>query len=262
MTRSVRATEEERRRPLPGDGLIADPRGTLTYAVTIDRPRRDVWPWIVQMGAGERAGWYSYDLLDNGCHRSADCIVPALQHISPGTLFPALPGETEGFHVVQAEPERQLVLAWLPPPAHAPLVAWAFVLEDVDSERTRLIARARAGRDYRFHGLLAALGLPVVRLVHFVMQRKQLLGIATRAEHAMSLSDPSTAQRACRTTSSDTLPTRSRSRRDRPCEPTTMRSADHRSAAARIASRGSPSRATSLVASNPSVRKRPAARST
>ena len=33
--------------------------------------RHEVWPWLVQMGAGSRAGWYSYDFLDNGRRPSA-----------------------------------------------------------------------------------------------------------------------------------------------------------------------------------------------
>jgi len=32
-------------------------------------------------------------------------------------------------------------------------------------------------------GLPQWLGFPIVRLVHYVMQRKQLLGIANRVEH-------------------------------------------------------------------------------
>ena len=55
--RSVRATEVERIRPLPGDALIPSPIGSFTYAITVWRPRREVWPWLVQMGAGSRAGW-------------------------------------------------------------------------------------------------------------------------------------------------------------------------------------------------------------
>ena len=48
-----------------GDNLIAEPLVSLTHAITIDRPARNVWPWLSQMGAGSRAGWYSYDVLDN-----------------------------------------------------------------------------------------------------------------------------------------------------------------------------------------------------
>jgi hypothetical protein len=45
---------------LPGDDLIQEPIGTLSHAITIRQPARDVWPWLAQMGAGSRAGWYSW----------------------------------------------------------------------------------------------------------------------------------------------------------------------------------------------------------
>src|SRR4029079_10194778 len=100
------------------------------------------WPWLAQMGAGSRAGWYSYDCLDNGWRRSARRIVPELQRISVGTVFPALPGATDGFVVVQFEPPQFLVLGW-PAPNGSFLVTWAFALEEEAPDRTRLIARAR-----------------------------------------------------------------------------------------------------------------------
>lgn len=86
--RSVRASRQERTRRLPGDELIPKPIASLTHATTILRPPTDVWPWLAQMGAGTRAGWYSYDFIDNGCHASADCIMPSLQALSVGVLFP------------------------------------------------------------------------------------------------------------------------------------------------------------------------------
>ena len=41
--------------------------------------RRSLWPWLVQMG-GDRAGWYSWDALDNHGERSARRIVPEWQN--------------------------------------------------------------------------------------------------------------------------------------------------------------------------------------
>jgi hypothetical protein len=133
------------------------------------------------MGAGTRAGWYSYDRLDNGGQPSASRIVPELQQLAVGMTFPALPGRTDGFTLLSFEPDRSLVLGWLAPDG-APAVTWAFLLEEAGAGTTRLIVRARGGPDYRFHGLPPSLGGPMIALVHFVMQRKQLLGIARRAE--------------------------------------------------------------------------------
>jgi hypothetical protein len=180
----VRAADDERRRWLSGDEVIRNAAGVLTHAITIGAVSEAVWPWLVQMGAGSRAGWYSYDFLDNGRRASAERIVPELQRIAPGTLFPAIPGAIEGFFVLGVEPRRSLVLGF-PGPAGNPTVTWAFVL-DSHGATTRLIVRVRAAQRYRFHGLPAWLSDPSIRLVHFVMQRKQLLEIARRAERSSS----------------------------------------------------------------------------
>ena len=95
--RSVRASHLERTKRLPGDEVIPERIGSLTHAITIRRSRQDVWPWLAQMGADSRAGWYSYDVIDNGRRRSAERIVPELQSIAVGTLFPALPGATSSW---------------------------------------------------------------------------------------------------------------------------------------------------------------------
>ncbi len=180
---SVRATKDERTRPLPGDDRLPDAIETITHAVTIDCLPRDVWPWVVQMGAGDRAGWYSYDWLDNGRRPSADRVIPELQHPPVGTTFPALPGVTEGFKLDAIEPERRLTLIF-PAKDGGVDVTWTFVLNEIAGGRTRLLVRVRGGEGYRFHGLPLFLTKLVIRMVHFVMQRRQLLGIADRAERA------------------------------------------------------------------------------
>ena len=180
--RSVRASVLERMRWLPGDDLIPEPVGSFTHAITIRRRWQDVWPWLAQMGAGSRAGWYSYDWLDNGRRRSADRIVPRLQSIAVGALFPAIPGATNAFHVLSLEAGRHLVLGVRPASGAAPIVTWSFVLDARADGSTRLIVRARGGREYPFYGLPAWIGKPIIRLVHFIMERKQLHGIASRAE--------------------------------------------------------------------------------
>ena len=186
--RSVRATKAEHQRQLPGDALIDAPIGQLTHAITIQRPKHAIWPWLVQMGATPRAGWYSYDRLDNGGRPSARRIDPALQHIVPGTLFPALPGRADGFNVLQFEADSYLVIGWIAP-GGAPITTWAFVMEDAGRGTTRLIVRSRASREYPIFGLPAVIGMPLVRAIHFVMQRKQLLGIAERVEQLDTLLD-------------------------------------------------------------------------
>jgi hypothetical protein len=173
MAHSVHATADEQTRSLPGDSLLADPKLSMTHAITIERPPRDVWAWIAQMGAGSRAGWYSYDFLDNRHHRSANRILPELQHLDIGMVFPALPGKTDGFALVAFEPDHFLILDFKTPEGMRQ-VTWAFVLEPVDDRSTRLIVRSR--------GTSGAIGNRVIPLLHFIMERKQLLGIAQRAE--------------------------------------------------------------------------------
>jgi hypothetical protein len=179
--RSVRASPAEWMRALPGDELIPMAIDSLTHAITIRRSSHDVWPWLAQMGAGSRAGWYSYDFLDNGRRPSAERIVPELQQLAAGMIFPALPGATDGFTVLAVERERFLVIGWLSPDGR-PMMTWAFVLEQLEGGLTRLIVRARGGPEYQFHGVPWSVAKHIVPLVHFVMQRKQLLGIARRAE--------------------------------------------------------------------------------
>lgn len=179
-TERVRADALEHSEMLPGDALIPAPIASLTHAITIHRRPEDVWPWLAQMGA-TRAGWYSYDAIDNGGHPSATRVVPELQHLAPGMVFPALPGIHEGFILLEYDARRHLVLGWRSASGEL-LVTWSFVLRGIEGGSTRLIVRGRGGQAYPFYGMPAWLGRHVVPFGHFVMQRKQLLGIAARAE--------------------------------------------------------------------------------
>jgi hypothetical protein len=165
---------------LAGDDLIPQPIGTVNHAITIHRSPHSVWLWLVQMGSG-RAGWYAYDFIDNGGQRSAERILPEYQDISVGSVFPALPGAKDVFTVVQCDPERSLVLSWRLPNGRYQ-TTWAFVLEQPRPDQTRLIVRGRVASGYRPYGLPQWFALSTGRVAHFIMQRKQLLGIARRAE--------------------------------------------------------------------------------
>ena len=123
----------------------------------------------------------SYDVIDNDGKPSADRIVPELQEVAVGFIFPWLPGAVEGFIVLACEPGRSLVLG-APAPDGTPVVTWAFALEPLPNRHTRLLVRARASRAYTFHGLPAWVAKPIVPPGHFLMERKQLIGIARRAE--------------------------------------------------------------------------------
>ena len=178
--RSIRATGEERQRTVPGDDLIPKPTTSLTQAITLYCTADRIWPWLAQMGAG-RAGWYSYDAISNGGKPSAERIVPELQAVEVGYLFPWLPHAVEGFVVLACEEDHFLVLGAPAPDGHA-IVTWSFVLEPRTDGTTRLIVRSRANAEYGFGRLPAWVVKRLLPPGHFVMQRRQLLGIARRAE--------------------------------------------------------------------------------
>jgi len=184
--RSVRATRRERVCTLAGDSIVAHPRQSLTYAITIACPPQEVWPWLAQMGSGGRAGWYSYDSIDNGGSHSTDRILRRLQHVRLGTTFPPLPG-VGGLSVAMFEREASLVLAWRRHDSSQPAISWAFVLEPLRGSQTRLIVRARSTYTSPGQAVPFWMARLFVHFGHFLMQRKQLLGIAARAERVASL---------------------------------------------------------------------------
>jgi hypothetical protein len=60
--------------------------------------------------------------------------------------MPWLAGLAEGFTVLRLEPERHLILGWVPSSGGPPRMTWAFVLEEPVPGRTRLIVCACTGR--------------------------------------------------------------------------------------------------------------------
>jgi proline iminopeptidase len=199
------ATRAERRRPMPGDAVVPDPMFTVTHAMTIEAPPERVWPWLSQMGS-DRAGWYSYDRIDNGGRRSATRIIPELQDITPGDVLPAVPGARDAFVVASVEPPRDLVLTVPGRGGAGVIMSWEHLLEPLDRRRTRLIVRGRVSRQWSRMARQAAtpgrgpifiervyhvLGrLPRWLLIavagpgHAVMEAHHLRGIKRRAEAA------------------------------------------------------------------------------
>lgn len=178
--RPVRPLGDEARRALPGDELLRSAKGRWTHGITIRAQPAAIWPWLVQMGC-RRAGWYSYDGLDNGGVPSATRIVPELQRAEVGDLFPWTPAADDGFFVRAVEPGRALVLGGDAGTRYR--VSWAFVLEPIDETSTRLVTRASAEYERRAVGLM--LGL-IWHPLDFAMQRRQLLNVKRRAEAAAS----------------------------------------------------------------------------
>lgn len=179
----------ERAWRLEGDDLLPDARAQLTHAVTIEAPPADVWPWLVQMGC-QRAGWYSWDRLDNAGIPSANRIIPELQQLAVGDVLPWRPGHAEGFKVLRIEPQRALVLESVGPQFEG---RWAFVLEPIAPGRTRLVARYRAAYP---PGVRMVLKLRVISPIHGFMERKQLRTIKHHAENQIRSKAEQTVGRA------------------------------------------------------------------
>jgi hypothetical protein len=91
----------------------------------------------------DRAGWYSWDRIDNGGRPSATSIVPAFQTVVLGDVMPAVPGATDAFVVASIDPPRDLVLT-VPDGRGGNAVAWEHVLDPIAGGRTRLLVRGRA----------------------------------------------------------------------------------------------------------------------
>jgi hypothetical protein len=184
------ATGDDVRRTFPGDALVPRPRWQFLHAITVEAPPEAVWPWIAQVGQG-RAGFYSFQILENllGCAiENAGAIHPEWQPVEEGDLVRLHP-KAPPLTVALVEPGRALVLhgdpAADPSPKAAPDVAisWAFVIEPLDSSRSRLYSRNRSAYG---PGLVQELsyGPWLLEPISFVMDRKMLQGIRWRAERA------------------------------------------------------------------------------
>jgi hypothetical protein len=171
------ATPDEAARAMPGDDVLPDATLVATRAIGIDAAPEYVWPWLVQMGPTPRAGAYTYDWIERllGIDiESGDRILPEFQHIEQGDAI-AINDRGEGLVVREVDPQRALVLQWVPAES-----TWTFGLyADDGARRTRLVSRNRL----RVRGPLAWLGMvAVMEPGSLVMERKMLLGIKQRAE--------------------------------------------------------------------------------
>jgi hypothetical protein len=169
------ATKEDVRRSMPGDHIVPEAALQATRAITVNAPAESVWPWLVQMGPRPRAGAYTYDWIERllGIDiENKDRILPEFQRLEAGE-FLSLNEKGNGLLVREVEPERVLVLQWIPAQS-----TWTFGLYP-ENGRTRLVSRNRIAGS----GLLFWLGMTgFMEIGSLVMERKMLLGIKERAE--------------------------------------------------------------------------------
>jgi len=164
------ATDEEVARTMPGDELIPN-AGSATRAITIAATPADVWPWLVQIGYG-KAGWYSYDWIDNDFKPSADHVLPEYQDLQVGDKILMMPDM--GFVVGSVDEERSIVSV-----LEDGSTSWCLGLYPNPAGGTRLVSRWRPKFDVTPATVaMTALAEPGT----FIMEQKMLRSIRDRAE--------------------------------------------------------------------------------
>lgn len=168
------ATPDEITGTVVGDDLCSDARVVATRCITLPAHPAEVFPWLRQMGF-RRAGWYSYDWLDNLGRRSATTINPEWQDVDTGSRVPAGP---MSFEAAIVDPPRAFVLRVGAGDTTKRRVQFvlAYELRDVPNG-TRLVSRVRI-----------RVNLPGGRLIERfvlgpgdgIMLRRQLLNLARR----------------------------------------------------------------------------------
>jgi hypothetical protein len=168
------ATGAEITGPVAGDHLLPDARLVATRSIDLEAEPSEVFPWLEQIGFG-KAGWYSYDWIDNLGRRSADRIHPEWLGVEVGD---PIPGGPIHFDAAVVDRPHAFVLS-LP----TQRVLWhqidfvlAFDLRE-SPEGTRLVSRVRSTID-------GPLGRIIERWFlgpgDGIMVRKQLLNLQQR----------------------------------------------------------------------------------
>ena len=186
------ATDQERSDPYPGRELVPDGKRIATMAVTVDAPPSRMWPWLVQMGC-DRAGWYSWDHLDNRGTPSASHVHPEWQQIAVGDHFASTPSCQIWFEVAAVEPERFLALrAALQLPSGRPFDTtgdrprfysdslWCFLVKEMPGRRTRMVVSGYASS--RPRALTILLDVAFWEPAHWIMQTRQFANLKRRTE--------------------------------------------------------------------------------
>jgi hypothetical protein len=181
-------------REWPGDSFTPVPHSVATRAIEIDAAPADVWPWILQIGQ-DRGGFYSYTWLENlfGAQISnTESLEAEYQNRKVGdTVWLAARrayGGRARMVIAKLEAPRAMVLVY-PNDANifigegrALYGTWAFILDPIDENRTRLIMRTRAGEwDSQMHRLL---DFAFWEPAHFLMETRMMRTIKELAERS------------------------------------------------------------------------------
>ncbi len=172
-------SDDEVNLPLMGDELA--PSISATRAISINAPISEVWKWVTQLGA-DRGGFFSYALLEKalGYEMREPEHVTEFQGMDVGRVVPASLDESKSvikfdFPVVAVEPGKAFVLK-----------EWgAFVLNEISPTQTRLIVRTHG---QECPNLLSKVDRFVGEPLHYLMERRMLMGFKAQAETGMPLS--------------------------------------------------------------------------
>lgn len=179
------STDQEVTMSMPGDHLA--PFISSTRSITVNASISEVWDWLIQLGA-DRGGFYSYWFIEKPLgytFRVQDRIEPEFKEIKVGRIIRTSLEPSDGvieyiFPVVAVDPGKSFVLK-----------DWGcFLLNEIDPKHTRLIVRTH-GRQ------LSSLGDHVeyffLMPLHYLMERRMLMGIKARAEAGPGMPLSSTA---------------------------------------------------------------------
>ncbi len=162
---------------LPGDELVPSPNIGYTRAISVNASPEQVYPWIVQIGAG-KGGWYSYDWFETNilrCQNSnAERIREEWQDLKVGDKVKMCPDENmpPAYKVARMDSNRAIVLGhqdgdrWVE--------VWQFVMVPQEDGSTRLVIRSRSEMGGWFWNIM--------RPGEFIMMQGMMQGIKERAE--------------------------------------------------------------------------------
>lgn len=147
---------------------------SATHAIDIHNSATAVWSYLVDLGA-DRKGFYSYSFLERmyGCEITKQ-IKENDRKLEVGRLIPydapdSFGKYNEGFHVVEVVQGQSFVVK-----------GWgSFLVKAVNENNARLIIRTIGNKP---HTLFEKLGHSVFDALHFIMEKRMMLGIKDLAE--------------------------------------------------------------------------------
>lgn len=145
----------------PIDESLPEYFWTQDESIEIKASAKNIWPWLAQMGHG-RAGWYSYDWLDNLGRKSLEVIDSNLTAIEKGQKI--------SIAIISDFKENEFITFQF-----GSEITFTYYLQNLGNH-TRLWTRLRIPHA---HWLLKL----TLRFGHKIMQDKQFIEIKKRAEN-------------------------------------------------------------------------------